>query len=77
MDDGYFYPYPYSTIHDHSSFDNLHPYFTSCFDFELKLQALITWLHQQLEHKLATKLHPLITDQGLKFSIFNNIFLYA
>lgn len=76
MDDGYFYPFPYSTIHDQASFDQNHPYFTSGADFHKKHESFSKDLQSKLEETLQVELHPL-NYQGLDFSKFNCRILYA
>ncbi|MCO5233309.1 MAG: hypothetical protein M9888_06200 [Chitinophagales bacterium] len=76
MDDGYFYPFPYSTIHDKASFDNSHPYFTSSEDFENKHKRLIDLLQNKLEEALGVELFP-IHYGNLEFSRFNCRILHA
>lgn len=71
MDDGYFYPFPYSTIHDRNTFDKLHPYFRSASHFSEHYSVFTDLLQKKLEELFHIQLLPLITDEGLRFSRFN------
>lgn len=76
MDDGYFYPFPYSTIHDKAIFDENHPYFTSGEHFHQKHTDFINSLQSKLENLLQVDLHSL-SYHGSNFSKFNCRILYA
>ena len=76
MDDGYFYPFPYSTIHDKARFDENHSYFTSGAHFHQKHTDFINNLQSKLEDLLQVDLHSL-SYRGSNFSKFNCRILYA
>lgn len=76
MDDGCFYPFPYSTIHDRNTFDRYHLYFQSALHFSEHYSDFIEQLQKKLEDFFHIQLQPLITDEGLRFSGFNTRVLF-